>query len=62
MSEKIVITGGTGVVGTHLILELLEQSDAELFCLVRAKNTSAEQRLHEQLAQVIQGSDYAPEL
>ncbi len=62
MSEKIVITGGTGFVGTHLILELLEQSDAELFCLVRAKNTSAEQRLHQQLAQVIQGSDYAPEL
>lgn len=62
MSEKIVITGGTGFVGTHLILELLEQSDAELFCLVRAKNTSAEQRLHQQLAQVTQGSGYAPEL
>ncbi|MCP4132506.1 MAG: NAD-dependent epimerase/dehydratase family protein [bacterium] len=37
-TRKIFITGVTGVIGGSLLKELLESTDSELYCLVRAEN------------------------
>jgi len=34
--KTILLTGGTGFVGAHLLAELIEQTDARILCLVRA--------------------------
>ena len=47
----LFLTGGTGFVGAFLLHELLHQTDAELFCLVRTKDEAAGQkRLQQNLA------------
>lgn len=33
--EKVLVTGANGFVGSHLIHELLEQTDIKIYCLVR---------------------------
>jgi thioester reductase-like protein len=39
--DKIFLTGGTGFLGAFLIYELLTQTDARVYCLVRAADESA---------------------
>src|SRR4051794_15291255 len=44
--QEILLTGGTGVLGSRLLLELLETTNCRIHCLVRAENTEqARQRL-----------------
>lgn len=42
-----IVTGGTGFVGSSIILELLRQTDVEVIGIVRPGQRSAEERLHE---------------
>jgi thioester reductase-like protein len=39
--KSILLTGGTGFLGAFLILELLENTRAEIYCLVRASDLEA---------------------
>ncbi|HEY9622706.1 MAG TPA: thioester reductase domain-containing protein, partial [Crinalium sp.] len=44
--KAIFLTGATGFIGAFLLHELLQQTDAKIYCLVRAKTiTQARQRL-----------------
>jgi amino acid adenylation domain-containing protein/thioester reductase-like protein len=46
----IFLTGATGFVGAFLLAELLQQTQADIYCLVRAANfTAGKQRLEETL-------------
>lgn len=48
--RTIFLTGVTGFVGAFLLHELLEQTQADIYCLVRAKDLKhAEQRIHDNL-------------
>ncbi|HEY9826129.1 MAG TPA: amino acid adenylation domain-containing protein [Stenomitos sp.] len=48
--KAILLTGATGFVGTFLLYELLQQTDAIIYCLVRADSkTQAYQRLRHSL-------------
>ncbi|MEE8056391.1 MAG: amino acid adenylation domain-containing protein [Pseudomonadales bacterium] len=40
--EALLITGATGWIGTHLVAELLLSTDADLYCLVRSKNSESQ--------------------
>jgi amino acid adenylation domain-containing protein/thioester reductase-like protein len=42
--KVILLTGGTGFIGAHLLAELLRHSDARLICLVRASDARDGQR------------------
>ncbi len=44
-----VVTGGTGFIGSALILELLSQTDAEIISIVRSGSQTAEDRLYHAL-------------
>jgi thioester reductase-like protein len=49
--SRILLTGATGFLGSHLLLDLLRHSDAHVVCLVRGSgDQAAEQRLAEALA------------
>ncbi|KPI15602.1 thioester reductase domain protein [Actinobacteria bacterium OK074] len=49
--RRILLTGATGFLGSHLLLDLLRQADADVVCLVRAADDeAAERRLAEALA------------
>ncbi len=37
-SDSIFLTGATGFLGTYLLYELLEQTTADIYCLVRSSN------------------------
>ncbi|NJR62586.1 MAG: NAD-dependent epimerase/dehydratase family protein [Cyanobacteria bacterium CRU_2_1] len=44
--QRILLTGATGFLGAFLLNELLQQTHAEIYCLIRADNTaSAQQKL-----------------
>lgn len=48
--EKVFLTGATGFLGAYLLAELLQQSNAHIYCLVRADNNSAgKQRIRENM-------------
>jgi len=48
----ILLTGGTGYLGTFLLAELLMQTTATIYCLVRAENAAAgRRRLEDAMAQ-----------
>ena len=48
---RILLTGATGFLGTFLLSDLLRQTTADIYCLVRAANAEAgRQRLHQTLA------------
>jgi acyl carrier protein len=50
--KKIFLTGSTGFLGAFIIRELLEQTDAELYCLVRASSLQeGKNKLHKNLEQ-----------
>ena len=39
--SRIFLTGATGFLGAHLLYELLQQTQADIYCLVRATNVEA---------------------
>lgn len=39
--QNIFLTGGTGFLGAFIIHELLQQTDADIYCLVRATDTTS---------------------
>ncbi len=39
--RRILFTGATGYLGAYLLAELLERTDSEIYCLVRAENAEA---------------------
>jgi thioester reductase-like protein len=46
-SQRIFLTGATGVLGAHLLKQLLIESDSDIYCLVRATDTKlGTERLH----------------
>ncbi|APE34970.1 hypothetical protein BOX37_14575 [Nocardia mangyaensis] len=45
---RILLTGATGFLGSHLLLDLLRHSDAHVICLVRADDDAAATRRLEQ--------------
>jgi len=45
MAKIHLITGGTGFIGSKLILELLTQTDDEIICIVRKSEEETEKRL-----------------
>jgi len=47
MADIHLVTGGTGFVGTGIILELLQQTDAEIVCIVRPSTKAVDTRLYE---------------
>ncbi|MFD9002592.1 thioester reductase domain-containing protein [Streptomyces sp. NPDC059582] len=48
--RRILLTGATGFLGSHMLLDLLRHSDAHVYCLVRAADEEAAvARLGEQL-------------
>ncbi|MFE0727212.1 thioester reductase domain-containing protein [Streptomyces antibioticus] len=48
--RRILLTGATGFVGTHLLARLLADTEAEIVCTVRAPSVpAADARLHESL-------------
>ncbi|MFF2082901.1 thioester reductase domain-containing protein [Nocardia sp. NPDC058176] len=46
--RRILLTGATGFLGSHLLLDLLRHSDAHVICLVRAEDDAAATRRLEQ--------------
>ena len=50
--QRIFLTGATGFLGVYLLRELLDKTDADIYCLVRAfDRTSARERLKNNLEQ-----------
>ncbi|MCP6758271.1 MAG: amino acid adenylation domain-containing protein [Fischerella sp. CENA71] len=48
--KRIFLTGVTGFLGSHLLHELLQQTQADIYCLIRATDVEqAQQRLQSQL-------------
>lgn len=48
--QQILLTGASGFLGAFLLHELLQQTQAEIYCLVRASNfEEAEEKLHRNL-------------
>ncbi|BAY37781.1 amino acid adenylation domain-containing protein [Nostoc sp. NIES-2111] len=48
--KRIFLTGVTGFLGIHLLHELLQQTQADIYCLIRATNVEqAKQKLESQL-------------
>ncbi|MGW5369964.1 thioester reductase domain-containing protein, partial [Streptomyces sp. NPDC004011] len=48
--RRVLMTGATGFLGSHMLLDLLRHSDAHVYCLVRAEDeAAATARLGEQL-------------
>ncbi|MEU2729141.1 amino acid adenylation domain-containing protein [Streptomyces griseoviridis] len=57
----ILLTGATGMLGVHLLRELLERTDAPITCLVRAADdAAAEERLRAQYAWYFRTGDGPP--
>ena len=51
MSRRVLLTGATGFLGMEVLARLLERTDREVLCLVRARDdAAAEQRLDDVLA------------
>ncbi|MBD2498497.1 non-ribosomal peptide synthetase [Nostoc sp. FACHB-280] len=48
--KRIFLTGVTGFLGSHLLYELLQQTQADIYCLIRATDVKqAQQKLQNQL-------------
>lgn len=56
MRKNLLLTGGTGFLGTYLLLYLLRNSDSVIYCLARKKgDTSAADRLRKKLEATLAG-------
>ncbi len=56
--ENIFLTGATGYLGAHLTYEILNNTDAHLFCLIRGENEDqVKDRLASTLAFYFEGKD-----
>ncbi|MBF2067750.1 MAG: thioester reductase domain-containing protein [Calothrix sp. C42_A2020_038] len=56
--DNVFLTGGTGFLGAFLIYELLTQTDADVYCLVRAANESeAKDKINQNLQKYAIWSD-----
>jgi nucleoside-diphosphate-sugar epimerase len=53
-----VVTGGTGFIGSAIILELLRQTDVEIISIVRSGTRTAEDRLYNALEKAGRAYDY----
>src|SRR5271167_286048 len=62
MKAAHFVTGGTGFVGSNLILELLGQSETEIFALVRPGPNPAKVRLRQVLLHAARTSGYGESL
>ncbi|MDS0527831.1 non-ribosomal peptide synthetase [Clostridium sp. SHJSY1] len=50
IGNSVLLTGGTGFLGVHILYDLLQTTDYEVYCIVRASNKKeAEKRLLETL-------------
>lgn len=57
--KNVFLTGATGFLGVHLIKELIQDADVQLYCLVRGKDKEqANQRLHQILQKYLSPSEY----
>lgn len=57
------ITGGTGFLGSSIILDLLDHTTDKIYCLVRSKkNQSAQNRLFDRLQELIEAYEYDAKL
>ncbi|MBQ4810066.1 amino acid adenylation domain-containing protein [Pseudoalteromonas luteoviolacea] len=52
--ESVLLTGATGFLGSHILHQLLTETNATIFCLVRAKSLKQAQQRIEQSAQSYQ--------
>ncbi|KZN30456.1 hypothetical protein N480_05745 [Pseudoalteromonas luteoviolacea S2607] len=52
--ESVLLTGATGFLGSHILHQLLTETNATIFCLVRAKSLKQAQQRIEQSAQKYQ--------
>ncbi len=62
--QNLFLTGGTGFLGAFLIHELLQQTDADIYCLVRATDTtSGKEKLKKNLeAYAIWDEQFSPRI
>ena len=53
MSGRVLLTGATGFLGMEVLARLLERTDREVLCLIRAADSAAaEQRLDDVFAKL----------
>lgn len=62
--DNVFLTGGTGFLGAFLIHELLQETDADIYCLVRAANQEeGKRKLKENLQQYsVWVEEYSPRI
>ena len=54
-TSRVLLTGATGYVGAHLLKELLEKTECQVFCLIRvsARSGNAEEVAYERLLETL---------
>ena len=57
--KKVLLTGATGFLGIHILSDLLENTDAVVYCLVRAKNLISAQERFIKLLRYYFGNKYS---
>jgi thioester reductase-like protein len=58
MKTNVLLTGATGFVGVHLLLEILQQTDSEIYCIVRSNGGDANSRLSSLIIETIRNAHY----
>jgi thioester reductase-like protein len=58
--NNVLITGATGFLGIHIVNEIIKNTKAHVYCLIRAENEKqAQERLHGLLEEYFKGSTLA---
>ena len=47
--QNILLTGATGFLGRHILTDLLEHTNAKIYCIIRANGLSAQEKLYKLL-------------